>query len=160
MVIFSLLAWFISNFLKKHVMLTALGVFVTCFFANASILLPSSSLLIAIEYSLIVNPIMVAFCAAAGAAIGELTGFCVGRYGGKIIPRKLYNWLHRQVKRHGYLMVFVFSALPLPVFDVVGMIAGALKMKAQNFLATCFCGKLIKFSIYMLVAQWVSMLVK
>ena len=160
MVIFSLLAWFISNFLKKHVVLTALGVFVTCFLSNASILLPSSSLLIAIECSLIVNPIMVAFCAAAGASIGELTGFYVGRYGGRIIPRKLYNWLHRQVKRHGYLMVFVFSALPLPVFDVVGMIAGALKMKAQNFLATCFCGKLIKFSIYVLVAQWVSMLVK
>jgi membrane protein YqaA with SNARE-associated domain len=145
--------------MKKHVKLTAMGVFLSCFFANASVLLPSSSLLIAIEYSMLINPLVVAFCAAAGASFGELTGFCVGRYGQGFLPQKLYSWLRRQVKRHGCLMVFAFSVLPLPLFDVIGMLAGALKMRIVPFFSVCFCGKFIKFLAYVWMARTIIPLI-
>lgn len=132
-----------------------MGIFLSCFFANASVLLPSSSLLIAIEYSMVVQPLVAAVCAAAGAAFGELTGFCVGRCGQGLIPRKLWEWLSRQVKRHGYLIVFVASVLPIPIFDVIGMLAGALKMRVIPFFSACFGGKLIKFLAYVWMAQTV-----
>ena len=114
----------------------------------------------AIKQSLVVPPILAATCAAAGATTGELTVFCVGRYGSGLIPKKLYDWLGKRVNKYGHLMVLLFSALPLPIFDIVGFIAGALKMKVTNFLATCFCGKLIKFIIYILITQLISTLIR
>lgn len=158
--IFSLFAWFVNGFVEKHISLTAVGVFIACFFANASVLLPSSSISITIAASLVISPLLVAFCAAAGASLGEVTGFYIGKYGRKAIPQHLYEWLCEQVKQHGYLMTFIFSVLPLPIFDVIGIIAGALKMRAFNFLAACFCGKLIKFLTYVWISQAVSLLLK
>ncbi len=152
--LFSLIAWSgVNEFLKKHVFLTASGVIIACFLSNASILFPSSSILIAIGYSRLMNPALTALCAAVGASFGEMTGFCIGRCGSKVISDKLYWWLFSYVQQHGYLMVFLFAIMPFPVFDIVGLLSGALEMKPFKFFGVCMLGKYVKYAIYIWLAQ-------
>jgi len=133
--------------------ISALGVLVICFLSNASVLLPSSSILIVVEYSMLINPLHVAFCGAFGAALGEMTGFCVGRYGRKAVPSNFMKWVKARMKSHKSLMVLLFSVLPLPVFDIVGILSGAMKMNALKFFGICFTGKLIKMLCYVWLAH-------
>ena len=53
---------------------------------------------------------------------------------------------------HRYLTVLLFAVLPLPVFDVVGMLCGAMKMNVVRFFGICLAGKLIK----MLCCVWLA----
>lgn len=149
---FGLLAWFAKGQIEKHMAISALGVFVVCFLANASILLPSSSVLIVVEYSMIINPFLVAACGALGSSLGEMTGFFVGRYGRKAVPGKLMKWVKSKMKNQKYLIVLLFSILPLPVFDIVGMLSGAMKMNPLKFFGICFAGKFIKMLCYVWLA--------
>ncbi len=133
--------------------ISAFGVLAICFLANASVLLPSSGILIVVEYSMLIDPLLAAFCGAFGTALGEMTGFYVGRYGRKAVPDKLMKWVKARMESHKYLMVLMFSVLPLPVFDIVGILSGAMKMNALKFLGICFTGKLIKMLCYVWLAH-------
>lgn len=132
---------------------SALGVLVLCFLANASVLLPSSSILIVVECSTLMNPLLVALCGAFGAAFGEMTGFFVGRHGRKAVPGKLMKWVKAKMSSRQSLMVLVFSMLPLPVFDIVGMLSGAMKMNTLKFFGICLTGKFIKMLCYVWLAH-------
>ncbi len=153
LLLFGLLAWFAKGEVEKCVPLSVLGVAVVCFLANASVLLPSSSILIVVEASLILPPLLVAVCGALGAALGEMTGFFVGKYGRGVIPERLMKRIGIGMKGNQYAMVLLFSALPLPVFDVVGMLSGAARMNAVKFYGTCFAGKLVKMLSYVWLAH-------
>ena len=102
---------------------------------------------------MLINPVLVAACGALGAALGEMTGFYVGKYGRRIVPGKLTDWVKAKTKSHKYLIVLLFSVLPLPVFDVVGMLSGAMRMNALKFFAICFTGKLLKMLCYVCIAH-------
>lgn len=133
--------------------ISAFGVLIICFLANASVLLPSSSILIVVEYSMVINPLLVALCGAFGATLGEMTGFYVGRYGRKVVPGKLMKWVKARMASHKYLIVLLFSVLPLPVFDIIGILSGAMKMSSLKFFGICFTGKLIKMMCYVWLAH-------
>jgi len=150
---FGLFAWFAKDRVEQHMAISALGVLVICFLANASVLLPSSSILVVVEYSMLINPLLVALCGAFGAALGEMIGFFVGRHGRKAVPGKLMKWVKARMARHKYLMVLLFSVLPLPVFDIVGMLSGAMIMNALKFFGICLTGKLIKMLCYVWLAH-------
>ena len=47
----------------------------------------------------------------------------------------------------------MFSALPLPFFDLIGMLSGALRLRVTLFCTMCFLGKLIKMLFYVLLTQ-------
>lgn len=142
------MSWLLKSVIQKHVAVSAIGIMLVCFFANASVLLPSSSIFIVVEYSMIINPLLVALCGAIGSSLGELTGFYLGRCGTSVIPKKITIWIQEKMSCHKYLVVFLFSVLPLPIFDIVGILSGATKMNALKFLGICFVGKLIKMLCY------------
>lgn len=48
------------------------------------------------------------------------------------------------MERHGLWAVFLFSAIPSPVLDIVGVAAGALRLDLWKFLVVCWLGKTIK----------------
>lgn len=58
-VIVSLMAWKLTGVMKKWMPLTLLGLLLTCFVMNSTVLLPSSSLLVVLEYSYVLNPLSV-----------------------------------------------------------------------------------------------------
>jgi len=92
------------------------------------------------------NPIIAAIFTAAGATLGEFTGFLVGIGSSSIVFKKEKREYKKYVelfKKFGGITIFLFAALPLP-FDVIGIISGFLKYDVKKFLLLTFLGKLIK----------------
>ena len=127
-----------------------LGLFVLCFLANATVLLPSPSLMIAASCALIMNPWLVALCAALGSTLGEFIGYAFGTVTEDLSPK---------FKTFETLLVFILAALPLPLFDLVGIYSGGTKMNLIKFFLACFVGKLIKMLVYTRIydiLEWAS----
>lgn len=137
-----------------------LGLFLLCFLANATVLLPAPSLMIAASCALIMNPYVVAVVAALGSTLGELVGYSFGAVSEDLSPRfkKLMDKASARIHNEA-LLVFIFAALPLPLFDLIGVYSGGAKMNLLKFFAVCFAGKLIKMLFFVRVydiLEWAS----
>lgn len=126
-----------------------LGLLMLCFLANSTVFLPAPSLMITASCALIMNPLLVAIFAAAGATLGEFVGYAFG-VASKDISHKVQRVIDKvslKIKSQS-LLVFIFAVLPLPLFDFVGIYSGGTKMNLIKFFVACFLGKFIKMLVY------------
>ena len=49
------------------------------------------------------------------------------------------------MRRRGWLVLFLVSLVPNPIFDIVGIAAGALHYPVWRFLGLVWAGKILKF---------------
>ena len=138
-------AFFYKEEIEGLVATGYLGVFIACFAATATILLPAPGILVVIQYAQILNPLLVVLIGSVGTALGEMSGYVLGRSGNAII----------QVDTTGKNF-FLFSLIPFPVFDVVGIGAGMTKMNPISFWLSCLLGKTIKMGIYVLLFSYAA----
>ena len=125
-----------------------IGLFVISLIGNATLIIPAPVFIVACAAGLVYGPIGVGIVAGLGAALGELTGYMAGAGGKALIPQgQRYEQLTRFMQRHGMLTIFLLGAIPNPVFDVGGLIAGALRMKAWKFVLAAWAGKAIRLSL-------------
>lgn len=157
-ILVSLLAWKLKDILKQWMPLTLLGLLLTCFVMNSAVLLPSSSLLVVLEYSYILNPINVIIVGAIGASLGELTGYMIGVEGTSLVRRFKKISSLTKFRKHSFLWVIIFAFVPFPVFDVAGIIAGSIRMNPFKFLLASFIGKAVKMSFYVWIAHYISII--
>lgn len=139
-----LCAYFFRQDLETYLAWGVLGLFVGCFLANATILLPAPSLLLVCQFSLILGPLAAAMVASIGSSLGELVGFFAGYSGRKLLPEKQPGKIVTVLKTHPYSIIFIFSLIPWPLFDVVGLISGALHISWKRFYLACLLGKFLK----------------
>jgi len=124
------------------------GIFVLSILANATLVLPAPGLFLVYVFAGKLWWVGVGLAAGAGATLGELSGYLAGFSGQAIIEnRGLYDRFEKYMKRYGGLTITVLAFLPLPVFDLAGVAAGALRMHVLKFLGWCFLGKLPKMLI-------------
>lgn len=141
-----------------------LGLVLSCAVASLSILIPTSATVIVLAAASVLNPWLCAFWGGIGVALGEQASYLCGRVGAMGFaaqsPHKtrLLSWL----RKNAFLTVFFFALLPLPVFDLAGVAAGALRMPWPRFFAAALLGKILRFTLLMLIlrdllplyAQW------
>lgn len=124
-----------------------LSVVIACAISNISILLPSSSTLIVVAAASSLNPILCVLAGGLGTALGEQSSYICGRIGRRGFDdtgkkeKKVLKWM----EKHDALTVFVFAFLPLPIFDIVGIAAGVLRMNWIKYLLSAVLGKTLKF---------------
>jgi membrane protein YqaA with SNARE-associated domain len=129
-----------------------LGVFLVPLIGSASFILPMPGLAVIATGGALLDPVLgipawivVGVLAGVGETLGELTGYAAG-YGGRAVLQerrfmgRLEGWMHKQ----GSLVMFTMSALPNPVFDVAGVIAGAVRMPVWKFFLAVLLGKVFK----------------
>jgi len=125
-----------------------LGLLVISIIGNATLIIPAPVFVVACAAGLVYGPIGVGLVAGVGSAIGELTGYMAGAGGKALIPQgRRYEQLHRFMQRHGMLAIFLLAAIPNPIFDVGGIVAGALQMKVWKFLVAAALGKSIRLGV-------------
>ena len=123
-----------------------LGVFVLTLLANATIVLPSPALGVALLAGATLNPWWVGLVGGTAAALGETTGYLAGYSGSTAAARwRMYPRVAVWVDRWGGLTIFVLSALPGPLIDLAGIAAGTVRYPYLRFLLLCWAGKLIRF---------------
>lgn len=155
-----LVAFFFREFIENYALTGYFGVFVSCIVSTATILLPAPSIFVVIQYAQFLNPVLVLTIGGLGTSLGELLGYVLGRSSNNLLQintgKRLFKWF----KKKPELMVFLFALIPAPVFDIVGIMAGMIKMNPIRFWIPCFLGKVLKFGFYFLVANHLQELIK
>ena len=133
-----------------------LGAFLISMITSATIFLPVPGIVVLFALAHSLNPLLVAMVGATGAIIGEMTGFLVGFGGHKVIHgrNRFIDMAEQWMKRKGTWAVFAVAAVPLPLFDVAGMIAGALRFPLWKFMLIGWVGKCIKFILLVYAGVW------
>ena len=133
-----------------------LGAFLISLITSATVIVPVPGIVVLFALGTTLNPVLVGLVGAAGGIIGEMTGFMVGFGGHELVQRrsKLYLRMEQWMKRWGSWAVFAFAAAPIPLFDVAGLIAGALHFPLWKFLLIGWGGKSIKFVLLVLAGSW------
>jgi membrane protein YqaA with SNARE-associated domain len=135
-----------------------LGAFLVSLISSATIILPVPGIIVlfALGADPNLNPVLVGLVGGTGATIGEITGFLAG-YGGRgMIQSKgrVYVMVENWMKRWGGWAIFAFAAAPLPLFDIAGIVAGALGYPVWKFLLVAWPGKCLKYIILVLAGAW------
>ncbi|NLT42895.1 MAG: VTT domain-containing protein [Anaerolineae bacterium] len=121
------------------------GIFLVSLLTSATVVLPAPGLAFTFAMGHVLNPLLVGLAAGLGETFGEMTGYIAGRAGRSAFgqdPR--YERLESITRRHGAWAVLVLSILPIGVFDVVGIAAGAMRMPVLRFAGATWLGKTIK----------------
>jgi membrane protein YqaA with SNARE-associated domain len=130
------------------------GAFFISLIASATIILPAPGIAVVIAMGTALDPVLLGIVAGLGSAVGELSGYLAGASGRALIPsrqRAQFEQLHRLTDRYGAALLLVLSAIPFPLFDFAGIIAGMLKIRIATFLATVAIGKSVKYIIMILL---------
>ena len=116
--------------------------------ASGTVLLPAPGVIFTYTFGGVFNPMLVGLAAAAGAAIGELTGYAAGISGQAVVENlRLYDKLLPRMKRHTratVVVLVIMAAIPNPAFDLVGIAAGTLRVPLLRFFLSALAGNLIK----------------
>lgn len=128
-----------------------LGVFAATAILNASIILPLPADLIVFtagamsNSDILFNPITIGLFGGLGSAVGELTGYILGRGMNKLVLRKHhvpgFATAEEYFNKYGFWGIAFFSLTPLPM-DIMGLFAGAVKYDVHKFFAATLLGKI------------------
>jgi uncharacterized membrane protein YdjX (TVP38/TMEM64 family) len=134
------------------------GIFVISVILNATIIIPISVMAIVSSMGAVLpSPLLVGIIAGVGAGIGEMTAYLAGRAGRALLAKSsVYTRVEKWVMRWGWIAVFILSVFPF-VFDVVGIIAGAMRMPWWRFWLACWGGRTVS---YVTVAYLGSVILK
>lgn len=134
---------------QVEAMLESPGGLIVLFFlsllSNATLILPVPGIALTLIAGSIGNPLLVGIVAGAGQALGEMTGYLAGYSGQELIdssPR--YGRMAAWMRRYGALTIFILALIPNPIFDLAGIVAGALRMPWWLYLLSAGAGKIIK----------------
>lgn len=131
------------------------AVFLVGLVSNATLILPVPGLAVSSVMGGVFNPWIVGLVGGAGQALGELTGYMAG-YSGQtwVDENSIYNRLTQWMQQYGALAIFVLAIVPNPIFDLGGMVAGALRLPLWKFLVSCTAGKVVKNIIFALAGYY------
>jgi len=139
-------------------------VLVVSMLTSATVIIPAFSVLpLAIAVAATFNPLWVALAMAVGGTMGETTAYLVGYLGGKTVAQAQsqgYLRAERWMRRWGIWAVFLVSAVPLMVYDLIGIAAGALRLPVWKFWVFTFSGRFPRAIVEVYtggkIFQWIS----
>lgn len=113
--------------------------------SSATLILPVPGLALTALAATAGNPLVVGLIAGTGQTLGEMTGYLAGYSGQELVdnaPRyaRMVSWM----QRYGPVTIFVLALIPNPIFDLAGIVAGALRMPVWLYLSSALLGKIIK----------------
>lgn len=123
-----------------------LGIFLVNFLGSASIFFPVPAFMVVFLFGSILNPWLVGIVAGVGCALGELTGYVIGKGGERVLKRKYKKWIKKGeewFRRHrAFPFIVIFAATPLPD-DVLGILCGMFSYDLKRFFLASLIGKII-----------------
>lgn len=148
-VIFSVLLFIYRDKVQRLEAFGYPGIFLLSLLSNATLILPVPGVLFTSAMGAVFNPLWVALAAGTGATLGELSGYLAGFSGQGVIENK--GWYERVtswMKKYGGITILVLAFVPNPLFDIAGMVAGALRMKLWRYLLFSWIGKIGKMLLF------------
>ena len=147
--VLAILVWMLRDYISAAELTGYPGVFLLNFFGAVSMVLPVPGLISVCGVSVFLNPWVVGTLAGVGESLGEWSGYVVGYAGDTVFERsRIYRNLRPRVgkwmEKRGSLVLLLVSAIPNPIFDLVGIAAGTVHFPFVRFMAIILVGKIIK----------------
>ena len=130
------------------------GAFLVNLIASASIFLPVPGLVLSMAIGTALNPYLLGAVSGLGSAVGELSGYAAGASGRTLIlsgGSVQSQRIEYYTRKYGPWTIFVVAALPIPLFDAAGVMAGAIRMPLSAFFVATAAGKILKYTIAILL---------
>ena len=124
------------------------GIAIAMFLASSTVFLPAPGFAAVLWAGLVWDPLWVGIAAGLGAATGELSGYVLGLGGSVLLDFKRnrrWDFANRLFRRYGFWAIVLLAAIPNPIFDVVGVVAGSVSYPVRRFWIGCAAGKIAKF---------------
>jgi uncharacterized membrane protein YdjX (TVP38/TMEM64 family) len=148
--------------LRSYGWLAYLLVFLVSMLSSATIFVPAPGIAFVLAAATVWDPTLVAIAAGTGDAIGEMTSYWAGYMGEKIIVdehlpayQKAVSWMNR----YGAWAIFGVALVPIVLFDLVGLAAGALKIRWWKFFLAAWGGKLPRAFLVAYLGHQIPLLV-
>ena len=126
-----------------------LGAFLMAWIGSTTVLLPIPHLAFTFTMGSVLTPWWIGLCAGFGDSLGELWGYIAGYAVEDLVDRwKVYPKIEGWVRKNGMLTVFLMGVVPMPLFDMAGMAAGATGMPVWRFYFATWSGKTIKAIVF------------
>ncbi len=146
------LAWVYGDLVQDLQGPAAIVAFAVTLVGASTVILPAPTALtvVALAGSLD-NPIGVGVAAAAGQTVGEGVGYLLGRSGAALLPT--FGWSVRlaNAMRRSMLItdgvIVIFAAIPNPLFDVIGIMAGTMRYPVWRYAVAAFLGNVFKYVV-------------
>lgn len=143
--------FFFQDKLAQFRALGLLGIFILNFFSSVTVFLPAPGIATVLAGGAVYNPILVGLLAGIGAALGDMVGFFLGESGNEVFLRRKegnkYELVKTLFQKYGPAIIFIFAFVPNPLFDAIGLIAGAFAYSPKKFflimLSARICRNLI-----------------
>lgn len=122
-----------------------LGIFVTSLIGAMSIVIPIPYTVLIFLMGKILNPVLVALSAGAGATLGEFFGYLMGYYGRAVISeerKRKVDYILKVFSRYGALTIFAFALTPLPD-DLLFIPLGIMRYSFIKAFVPCLIGKFL-----------------
>ncbi len=116
--------------------------------SGASLFFPVASWASIIGMAPNLNPITLSFCAALGSSLGEFSGYFLGNGTSRIVKKKFkkYHVAYTDaLKKYGLIVLFLLAFIPNPLFDVAGILSGAIGMPLLSFFIPVFLGRFCRY---------------
>ncbi|MGB1252321.1 MAG: YqaA family protein [Candidatus Promineifilaceae bacterium] len=144
------------------------GIFVISVLGNATVGAPAPSIIAILGIGATLSVWPASLAAGIGSALGEMLSYIFGysthtnwnfdlfgyKFGSKqAVESELSakSWFKRLARlingRSGWLTLFVLAAIPNPIFDIGGILAGLAKMPWWLFFSVTTAGKTVRYLI-------------
>lgn len=144
---FIFLSFYFRDELSHLKSLGLFGIFIINIIGSATLFLPAPAIATVVAGGFLYNPLFVATVAGFGSAIGDMVGYLLGHSGKEIFLRKNSFWykiLKETFHKFGAAFIIVFSLIPNPLFDAVGIFAGIFKYPVYKFFIYTLIGRFIR----------------
>lgn len=125
-----------------------LGVFLLNLLGSATIFLPAPAFISVGISATQTHPLLVALAASLGSTIGEsatfLFGFSTSQFFDFRKHKKIYKFTNMLLHKWGGVFILLFSFVPNPIFDGLGILAGITGFPIKKFLLLTFIGRLLR----------------
>ena len=131
--------------LKDYGWIAYIIVFIATALSSATILIPAPGIAFTLTAAAVWDPTFVAIAAGTGDALGEMTAYWIGYVGERIVDYDhlpAYGKASSWTDRYGVWAIFGIALVPIVPYDLIGMAAGALKIKWWKFFLGTWAGKL------------------
>lgn len=136
--------------LRQFTSLGLIGIFIINLIGSATMFVPSVSFISIGIGGHLYNPLLVALIGAIGSSLGELVGYLFGFSSKKVInfdqKHKLLNgFMEFLFEKYGSMVIFIFSFIPNPIFDGIGIFAGLSGYPPRKFFILVFLGRVLRY---------------
>ncbi len=136
---------YLTTPLQEYAIYAYIGAFFISLLSSSTVIFPAPGMALVLAAASKWNPAWIALAASIGGSLGEIGAYYVGRAGKSVLiseQSELYKRAERWMHRYGGWIVTFIAMVPISPFDVVGLVAGALRFPVGKFLFHCWLGRL------------------